>query len=423
MPENSLNKYHPYLLFICSVILQFILLGKYINSNVMSDLHPFFGDSNEYADSLKHWVTTGDFVSTFNSGLRLPGYVSFMLLCYRLAIFFSCNPFIFIRIIQLILSAFIPFFSYKAIFNFTASHGKSLLGGIITCLYFPFYYFVPAIAAESVSLFFIAILMYQISFVGIKNISIKNIFFIAVNIALLTYFKPNHILFLIPVGILLINKNQFFSVYFFSALIKPSVLILLVVVFMLPWVIFISTQNKMFIPLSTPSGINMVIGTGIALNGNPDTTTLTYKYEKKYNLIADTVFVSTEKKLSIAEMNKIYQKNASTIWKHRPWITFKYGLIKIAHSIGLGFRGLKDYLSFLLIIPALLIICLSKKFRYNNRNLVILTAVLFILSTIQMFIYFGDMRFRILMIDMPFVYIISIFGYNFYIKVFGKAIK
>lgn len=404
-----------YLLIIVNMLFQWILFGKYINGDTMSALQPFFGDSKEYVSTTELWINTHDFVAAFKSGWRLPGYGTFMRIIYKFAFVLHLQPLLLLKIFQLILSSFIPFFSYKAVLNFSKSPSTALFTAFVVCIYYPFYYFTPMVSAESISLFFLAVLLFQISFIANKRLSVKNIFLIAANIAALTYFKPNHILFSIPIGILLIIKNEFWTAKFFNSIKQPCILAFFIIILMLPWVIFVSSQNKMFVPLATTSGVDMVIGTGVPINDkNRDTNSLTYKYEMKHNLVADTIFMASKNGLTSAQANAVYQKEATSIWKDRPWITFKYGLVKIAHSTGLGFRGAKDYFSFIVIIPCLLILLFGNQFRKKYKNLVILIAILFLLFWLQCFVYFGDMRLRILMIDMPLVYIVSIFFYDFY---------
>jgi Dolichyl-phosphate-mannose-protein mannosyltransferase len=413
----------PWILVCLNILTLVVLFGKYIDGNVTSALHPFFGDSKEYIDAAELWIQTGDFAQTFSSGWRLPGYPFFILIVYKIAGLLNCHPLLLVRIFQLILCAFIPYFSYKGILNFSKSPKAAFLGALIICFYYPFYYFSVLISAESISIFLISILLWQISFIAVKEIKLKDLFFIGLSIALLTYMKPNHILFSVPVGILLITKSDFFSVRIFRSIVKPLTLALIIIAMLLPWVVFISNQNKMFIPLATTSGVDMVIGAGVPMNrNNPDVTSLTYKFEKKYNLIADTVLMQDQDGLSVAERNNAFQSDAIAIWKSRPWLTFKYALVKIAHSMGLGFRGAKDYFSFMLIFSVLGILICSKKFRKENKHLAILTGVLFLLLCLQTFVYFGDMRLRILLFDMPVIYILSIFIYGIWEKRFGSRI-
>lgn len=422
MAEKLYNKNLSYFLIIFNILLQIILFKKYINGDIISAQHPFFGDSKEYVSTTEFWIKSHDFISTFKNGWRLPGYNTFMLITYKFASLLNVNPLFLVRILQLLASSLIPFFCYKAILNYSNSIKSALFGGFIIAIYYPFYYYTAEIGAESLSLFLISILFYQASIISIKVFSINNIFFIALNIALLTYFKPNHVLFSIPIGILLINKKQFFSAHLFLSIKKPLILAVFVVLLLFPWVLFVSLQNKTFIPLATTSGVDMVIGTGLPINpDNRDTTTLPYKFEIKYNLAADTVFLKNKKGFTNAQENKAFQAEAIAIWKSRPLTTFKYGIIKIAHSMGLGFRGMKDYFSLIVLFSALSILIFSTEFRKKYKNLVILDVILFILFYLQCFIYFGDMRLRILMLDMPIIVTTVLYIYDTYKRTFRNS--
>ena len=423
MTEKIYSKNLGYYLIIFNILLQIILFRNYINGDIISALHPFFGDSREYVSTTEFWLKSNDFISTFKNGWRLPGYNTFMLLSYKLAAILNVDPLFLVRILQLLATSFIPFFCYKAVLNYSKSTNTALFAGFIIAIYYPFYYYTAEIGAESISLFLISILFYQVSIISVKVINIKYILCIALNIALLTYFKPNHVLFSIPIGILLINRKQFFSKQLFLSIKKPLILALFVIFLLFPWVLFVSLQNKTFIPLATTSGVDMVIGTGLPINpDNRDTTTLPYKFEMKYNLVADTIFLKDKKGFTNAQENKAFQTEAVAIWKSRPLITVKYGIIKIAHSMGLGFRGMKDYFSFVVLFSALAILLFSPAFRRKYKNLVIFDFILFLLFYLQCFIYFGDMRLRILMLDMPIVLTTALYIYDTYKRIFKNSI-
>ncbi|MEJ7627483.1 MAG: hypothetical protein WKF35_11510 [Ferruginibacter sp.] len=410
MKIKSDNKHIAWILIIINLIFQYFLVGKYITDDAISALHPINADALEYINASEAWLKTNDFVSVFRTGWRLPGYPFLILCCYKMGSFINLSPILLVKIFQLLLSSLIPYFSYKSIFNFSSSHFAALVGGLIVCIYYPFYYYTPSVGAESLSLFLISLLFYQTSKFEKQDVSIKNLLFIAMLIAILTYLKPNHILFSIPVVILLIKKQQLFSGKVVNALSRPVMLACFVIMFMLPWMIFVTTQNKIFIPLATTSGEDMLIGTGITINKyNRDIYSLTYKFEQKHNLNADTVFMTKRDGKSLAELNSAFQKDAISIWKSRPWITTQFGFIKIAHSIGFSLRNFKDYFSLFVNIPIILILLFFKDFRKRYKNITILVSILILLCWLQSFVYFGDMRLRIVMADLAIIFTGSIF--------------
>ncbi|MEI9956287.1 MAG: hypothetical protein WDM90_08290 [Ferruginibacter sp.] len=398
---------------LASIIIQIALFGKYLTNDVISALHPSFGDAKEYNDTVLEYIRTGSFTDTFKSGWRLPGYPYFIFVCYKIAAVVNIQPLVFVRLVQLLLLSTIPVFAYKATFNFTASIKKSGTAAVIFVGYIPFYYFFPMIGGESAGLFLMGLFFLAVSKLFILKNYYRQLAIIAVIIAVSTYFKPNHILIAFPVFCILLYKFIIEKKEYINWLKHSFYFGFIIIILIMPWSIFVSNQNKMLIPLATTSGPDMVIGTGIQINGmDKEGNSLTFKFEKKHNLAADSVFLHQKDSLSIAQKNALYQKEAIAIWKKRPLITIEYGFVKILHAFGFGFRGVKDYFSlciFLLGMGSLL----SKKFRKQNRNIIIISLSLLAVFCLQTFVYFGDMRLRILMMDFSFLMLIAICIANF----------
>ena len=397
-----------WIVILLNISLQLFSFRHYLNNEIVSSFQPSGSDAIDYVKKAEVLFYENNFTEAFKDGWRLPGYPFILYLCYCISGIVGVKPLLLIKIIQLIATAFIPYFLYKAQLQFTGNKRTSYIVLLLACIYIPFYYFTPQVLAESIALLLISILIWQLSYLANNKYNIQRVIIVAILISILVYLKPNLILLTIPVLFLISYKFKMF--------IRPNVLgftyitytVFIIVISLVPWLLFISNQNNRFIPLATTSGCDMVIGVGIPLNTlGSDQSSIVYDFEIKNNLPADIVFVSNKKGKTLAQQNSEYQKEALSIWKKRPWVTFKYGIIKILHGFGFSFRGIKDYLSLLVLLVSFLSLIIQLKNKENKYLSILYLSVIFIYS-IQTIVYIPDMRMRIVLFDIPAILLIAV---------------
>lgn len=387
--------------------MQCFVFRNYFNNDIITSFQPNGADAKDYVTKAELLFRTHNFVEAFKDGWRLPGYPMVVLFCYWLSDLIHIAPLAILRVLHVVASGFIPLFLYKAQLNFSNSKMAAWSACIFSAIYIPFYYFSPQILAESFSLLIISATFWQMSLMNQyrKETSLRLISLLAVFITILTYFKPNLILLTFPVLVFIMYtyRDELFKAirycFFFS---------IIVLALLLPWVWFVSSQNHMFIPLATTSGCDMVIGVGVPLNSDgSDKNSLVYKFEQKHNLPADITQIAEKESKPFAVQNAEYQSEAIKIWKQRPLLTLRYGIMKILHGFGFSLRGLKDYMSLSVFLLSLMgfIWQIRKK---QNTYLCLLFASVTLLYAIQTIVYIPDMRMRIILFDIPAVFLISV---------------
>ena len=123
-----------------------------------------------------------------------------------------------------------------------------------------------------------------------------------------------------------------------------GLIVALIVLLMAPWITFANVSNPGFHGLTTNSGINLYIGTGMIVSydgGVLSNAALKWGVDPKNN--PDDV-VNLSAGLSPLQVNELFQDRAIGIWKERPLKVSLYGLEKVLIAFGIKANSHQDYL-------------------------------------------------------------------------------
>jgi hypothetical protein len=284
------------------------------------------------------------------------------------------------------------------------SQAWALLGSLAFALWLPFFYFSPILSAESLSMFFVAALCYQMA--RHDQASSRLHVLSMVVLAVLVYLKPNHALLFLPFAAVLEYRRGGGGKG--VTILGP---LFVLVVLMLPWTIWVSTKNGMVIPLSATSGYNMYIGTGVtfdedgAANDLPAGSAATNKLgDPALNMVVG----EETQGMTAAQQNRYLQKTALGIWLKRPGGTISYGVAKTLHAFGFSFRHARDSLLVVQFVTSLLFsLYLWKRRRYREWCVFFWGVVL--VAAFQAFVFLPDQRLKTVVFDFPAI-IIAVLG-------------
>jgi len=340
--RSFLEKNSTGLIILSSVFIQAILIGKYIDDSVISLYASTATDALDYSNRVELWQDQG-FAKAFSDAYRMPGYSTLLLLMHTI---FPSSPNIAMRLFQLFAVAI-----SAGLIKVTLQRYVSLkISMVVSFIYIllPIWHFVPVLIGESMTAFFAALLAYLLGRADRHILTLKHLLAISFCVSLATYIKPNNLLLLVPaLGFLIANSR--------SIMIKPIIKTLLIVfVLLLPWVIFASKVQPGFLGLTTNSGVNMYVGTGMILDydqGVLSNAATKWKVDPRSNPLD---LVSTALIQEPSETDRIYRNKAIEIWKERPLRQLGYGLDKTLIAFGLKANSLFDLILGLFNILALI---------------------------------------------------------------------
>ena len=390
----------------------YTLFAEGFDNQTLNTFAPHSTDAVQYVSLAETLTEPGGFTKAFGDGYRTPMYPVILFICQYV---FS-KSLLAARILNLLLTAAIIPLIFASIRKVTSTNTTSFLGAALCLIWVPFYYFAPVLIAESISFFFVAVTILLLS---LYQSSGKLILLIGSGIvlAILVYLKPNHILLALPVCVFAGMASR--GKWRIHALIPIALMVALI----LPWTVFISEKNNTFIPLSTTSGMNMVLGTGISdgeffYTGEQDPSgegTLPAKLSRVLEL-RDPSFMQQlrleAEGLSSAERNSLYSQKALLLWRTEPMKITVFGIAKILHGFGFSLRGFRDYITaaFTLITFACsILVWRMKKYR--------IWCVFFWLSAavivVQMFGFLPNQRFKTVVFDLPGMLMIVLMSESF----------
>jgi len=365
-----------------SLIVQFVLIGKYLDNSIMSPYMPTAFDAQDYAERAQVWKSEG-FTKSFNDAYRLPGYPFIIFVMHFLI---PSNPYLGVRLLQLLavaLSAGI----IKAILERYVPRWAAILASV-GYIMLPIWHFVPVLLAESLTSFIVVALIYQLSSVNALKISRLVIFKISILVAAAIYLKPNNFLLLVVVfGFLLIKLRV--------KILRTIFTITLIVACLLsPWIYFANNSQPGFYGLTTNSGINLYIGTGMIVaydGGILSKSAMKWKVDPKNNPRDQIVF---DPALSPAQQNSEITKKSLQIWAKRPFQEIGYGFDKILIAFGIKSNSTFDHIFGLFSLISLLSGIRLLKFR-EHRAWGIALLITFISLALQAAVFQADRRFVI----------------------------
>lgn len=389
-------------IFIISLLVQLIFIGKYLDNTVVSTYAPMAVDAADYAARAEIWARDG-FLIAFGDAFRMPGYPFFI---FVMSFFFPNHVFLVSKLFQmfgLALSAVM----INTLLGKVVSPRFSLLATVFFIL-LPIWHFTPILLAESLTATIFMSLTLVMSRITAKGATNKQIFMISTLIAILTYLKPNNSLIIIPVLVFLYFKIHHGAIK--SMLFITSLFVLL----MAPWLGFASQSNPGFYGLTTNSGVNLYIGTGMTVGYDGSvlsSAAIHWGVDPKNNI--DDV-VDLPENLSPLQANQLFQDKAVQIWKDRPLQMALYGLEKILIAFGIKGNSHQDYILGIFHLGGLIAGVILLRFSEYRIWGIFLLSTFLALAT-QAAIFQADRRFVV-----PIFSSISVINLTLMLSLFSK---
>jgi len=370
------------------------LIGKYLDNSILSEYAPEALDANGYTQRATSWKVDG-FDSAFGDAFRMPGY-PFLILAIEFL--FPKYPYLFVRIFQLFMVAISVGLIKVALQKFLSLNTAVAIS--LVYMFLPIWHFVPVLIAESLSAVIVTVLVTKILHWERNSLNIRNAVFIGVLIVYATYLKPNHLI-LLPVllsYILFSRLNR--------KLLMSGVVCLIVGLLILPWAVYVNVSHPGLNSLTSTSGGNFYVGTGMIVDYNGGELS---KSASKWSVgpaeNPDDVLIFTDNQGPV-ERNEIYTKKAAEIWKKRPYAVFRFGIEKVLIAFGVKSNSLFEYTFGAFNLLALLassFLFLSKR----HRGIAAATLTTILLLGLQAFLFQADRRF---VIPLLFPFAIICFG-------------
>jgi hypothetical protein len=367
------------ILVVWSLVIQLLLVGKFIDNKVVNNHEPTAADATDYFRIAALWRDSG-FESAFHSGMRVPGYSG--LIYFFQWIFGESTP-LFLRIFQMLLLALSQIVVLKILERFCEKRISFFL--TLTFPILPLWHFVPILTAElliTVSFIFLTYLLTRWGPGPVKN---SQVFVISAFTAWAVYLKPNSILLIGSVLLFIFFRN---SKSRWSDILRYLSIFLL---FVSPWLVFMKFNQNTF-SLTTGSGINLLIGTGRDVQ--PDGTVLARAAEKcrvvdGFNPVNE---LSSPEGLTYSEVNNLHLQTATSLWKSSPLSHSCFGVQKVLIAFG-GKANSKLELIYGVISSTALLVSISLSISRRFRPIGIYFASYIILLAVQSFFFQVDRRF------------------------------
>lgn len=369
------------ILVIWSLVIQFLLVGKFIDNNVVNNYQPTAADARDYFRLAELWRSSG-FESAFESGMRVPGYPA---LVYVFQSIFVENAPLFLRIFQMLFLALSQIVVLKTLEHFCSKKLSLILTAAFPIL--PLWHFVPILTAElliAVSFITLTYLLIKLNSGTVKN---SQVLTVSALTAWTVYLKPN--------SMLLIGSVLLFM-YFRKSSSKWKDVIKCLSIFLLllsPWLVFMQySQNT--ISLTTGAGINLLIGTGRDVE--PDGTILAQSAKKcnvmdRFNPANE---LSSPEGLTFSQVNSLHTQRAISLWKNSLFNHTCFGLQKVLIAFG-GKANSKLDLVYGVISGSSILISILLLFSRRLKSIgFYFTSLLFLLA-VQAFFFQVDRRFTV----------------------------
>ena len=239
------------------------------------------------------------------------------------------------RIGQVVVTAVLAVAVFACLQRTTGSPRLALAGGAAAALYPPFLYFAPILYAETLTIACLALLLVVLSMLDQPN-AIRVAIAGGVVIALLTYLKPNSILVILPRspssprgsgaedrgGPSARSSRRPRSCCFRGR--------------------SATVQNDQFVPLSTTSGLNLYLGTGLRSVGD----TGVRRGERLRHGRQGTEprgDPGGEELENAADRDARYRSEAIDVWREQPIATAGFAAAKVLHTLGFSLRDVETW--------------------------------------------------------------------------------
>jgi hypothetical protein len=379
-PINFLLKNSTAVIIIFSLVVQVIFIGRFLDNSVISLYAPTASDASDYTRRAELWQAHG-FDRAFGDAYRMPGYPLLLLLMHLV---FPSLPNLAMRILQLLAVALSAGLIKLILQKYVSLKFAIFISALYALL--PIWHFVPILIGESLTSVTVVILLYLLAKAHHQKLSLILIFKISLCIAVATYVKPNNLLLLIPVlGFLMFSKH--------SELLKSMTKIsLFVSLLLLPWLIFVNSAQSGFLGLTTNSGVNMYIGTGMIIDydqGVLSKSAMRWKVDPRSN---PSDVISSNANQSPKEIDNAYKQKALQIWQKRPGSEVGFGLDKVLIAFGFKTNSRSDLIMGLFILLGLLSAAILLKSRTSKSWGAVLLFTMATLAT-QAVLFQADRRF------------------------------
>lgn len=367
-------------IFFLGLLFQLALIGRYLDNSIISTYMPTAYDAHDYAERARIWQSEG-FTQSFNDAIRMPGY-PFIILVMQVLI--PSHPYLGVRLLQLLAVA-ISAAMIKVTIERFVPRCAAILASLVYIL-LPIWHFVPVLLAESLTSFIVVAIIFILRSVGELGMGRWAVINLSILIATGVYLKPNNLLLLFLVGGFLIAKLRINSIR------AISTILLGVICLLSPWVYFANHSQPEFYGLTTNSGVNLYIGTGMILaydDGVLSESAMKWKVDPRSNP-EDLMMLAPE--LSPAKQNSELTKKSIQIWKKRPLQEIRYGFDKTLIAFGIKSNKMFDRIFGLFSILALLSgIALLRIKRFHAWGFVLVLT--FVSLALQATIFQADRRF------------------------------
>lgn len=373
-------KFNTLVIILLSLFVQLILIGKYLDNSVISAYAPTASDAAGYVARAQDWETDG-FAKAFGDAYRMPGYP---LVIFAMQFILPSAPYLGVRLLQMIALA-ISAGIVKIVLDKYVSERNALIASILYVL-LPFWHFTPALLGESLTTVIVVAIIYVIS--NMKNSEISSIqtVLLAVLIGIATYLKPNNLMLLIIV-------SAFFT---FSLKTKAfrgiAGLFMCVALLLSPWILFANHVQSGFIGLTTNSGANLYVGTGMVLSYDDSVlakSAVKWKVDPKNNPSDLYTVVASG---SPATQNSELTRKSIQIWRDRPISQIGYGIDKVLIAFGFKSNSATGYIFGLFNVASLIagaVLYRSRTFRAWGFTILIAAC----LVAFQAVLFQADRRF------------------------------
>jgi len=337
-----------------SFFFQLALVGKHLDNSIISSYMPTALDAQDYADRARVWQSDG-FTESFSDAYRLPGYPFSILVMQVLT---PSTPYLGVRLLQLLAVAISTGMIKVTIERFVPRWAAILASFVYILL--PIWHFVPVLLAESFTSFIVVTLIFKLRSVSEFELGRWAAINLSILIAVGVYLKPNNLLLLFLVCGFLFVKLKMNSIRIISTI------LLAVFSLLSPWIYFANHAQPGFYGLTTNSGANLYVGTGMIVAYDESIlskSAIKWGVDPKSNP-KDQILL--EPGLSPAEQNSKMTKKSLQIWKERPLQEIGYGFDKTLIAFGIKSNSTFDHIFGLFSLIALLsgiILLKIRKFR------------------------------------------------------------
>lgn len=325
-----LLRYSTMVIVLLSLAVQFILIGQYLDNSIISAYAPTAADAADYSERARVWQADG-FEVAFDDAYRMPGYPLIILVMNYLL---PSAPYLGVRLLQMFGLALSAGIINVVLQKFVSKRVAFLVSSLYVFL--PIWHFVPALLAESLTSVIVVSLVYVLATLKYSEISWQHLVKISILIVMGTYLKPNNLALLIVVfGFLIFTLRA-------RIVVSLSSIILMVAMLLSPWVLFVNSSQPGFFGLTTNSGINLYVGTGMVLSYDESLlakSAVKWRVDPRNNPSDINVGATAG---SPAIQNSKFTDKALQIWKERPLREIGYGIDKTLIAFGFKSNSVTD---------------------------------------------------------------------------------